>query len=39
MNIKVINLNDERLAKKETVKVVLTKEQLDENLFILYPEY
>ena len=39
MNIKVINLNNEKLLKKETVKVVLTKEQLDKNLFILNPEY
>ncbi len=39
MNIKVINLNDERLAKYETVKVVMMKEQLDKHLFILNPEY
>jgi hypothetical protein len=39
MNIKVINSNDERLAKIETVKVVMMKEQLDKNLFILNPEY
>ena len=39
MNIKVINSNDERLAKNETVKVVMMKIQLDKNLFILNPEY
>ncbi len=34
MNINVINLNDERLPKNETIKVVLTKEHLDKFFFL-----